>query len=99
MGHPARTAAIPYVSELAPESRLFDLDGPEFDRAFRERLDGSASTTSSAGSARSRERTAACRWRSCASSGTRPTATAARSAVWWQERTAEPIPQYGLTAY
>jgi hypothetical protein len=38
--HPARTAAIPYVSELAPESRLFDLDGPEFDHAFRERLDG-----------------------------------------------------------
>lgn len=31
--------------------------------------------------------------------GPGPTATAARSAVWWQERTAEPIPQYGLTAY
>jgi hypothetical protein len=35
----ARTAAIPYISELAPVGRLFDLDGAEFDHAYRERLD------------------------------------------------------------
>ena len=37
--HPARTAAIPYISELAPVGHLFDLAGPEFDRAYRARLD------------------------------------------------------------
>lgn len=38
--HPARTAAIPYISELAPIGRLFALDGLEFKWRYRERLDG-----------------------------------------------------------
>jgi hypothetical protein len=39
--HPARTAAIPYISELAPLGRLFALDGLEFKWRCVERLDGS----------------------------------------------------------
>jgi hypothetical protein len=30
---------MPYISELAPVGHLFDLDGAEFDHAYRERLD------------------------------------------------------------
>ena len=37
----SRSAEIPYVHELAPAGDLFNLDGPEFDRRYRERLDGS----------------------------------------------------------
>jgi hypothetical protein len=44
--HPARTAAIPYIAELAPVGRLFDLDEPEFDRAYRSASTRSASIAS-----------------------------------------------------
>jgi hypothetical protein len=92
--HAARTAAIPYISELAPVGHLFDLDGPEFDRAYQERLDQIGVDRIEQ---RFREVTAAYGGRPhvlLCFERDRGDCHRGTFATWWRERTGEVIPEF-----
>jgi hypothetical protein len=89
----ARTAAIAYISELAPAGKLFNLGGDEFERRYGERLDGFGVVRIEG------------RLRDVAAHGGHPLVLLCFEcdrrdrhrgtfARWWQERTGEPVPEF-----